>query len=422
MKSDKVPFRLLNDVALREFVVSRFLRYVRICTESSRHTEQTPSTAGQWDLAKTLVAELCELGVQDVRLTDSCYVVARLPASAGLEAVPVIGFLAHLDTSDEVSGRDVKPRLVESYDGKPIELVGGLRLDPTFDPDLAAHVGKTIIHTDGTTLLGADDKAGIAEIMGAVEFLSAHPDIPHGEIEIIFSPDEETGKGLPDFPADIIRAQVAYTVDGGAAGEIEAECFNAAEAVLTFTGKTVHPGYAKGKMVNALLMAAAFVNMLPRAESPETTDGYEGYFYASEIQGGSEQAKLDLLIRDFDHENLRRRKARLKTFARAVEAQFPGGVVSLDIHDQYYNMKEKISTRPEVMDKLQTAVVAIYGSWRLKPVRGGTDGSRLTELGIPTPNIFTGGRNWHGRLEWVSVPDMEAACAVIVELARLWSE
>jgi tripeptide aminopeptidase len=408
--------------SLRDLVVPRFLRYARVCTASSRHTEQTPSTAGQWDLAKMLAAELGDLGLRGVTVTDSCYVVARLPARAGKEAAPVIGFLAHLDTSDEVSGAGVQPRFVESYDGASIELADGLRLDPALDKDLAAHIGKAVIHADGTTLLGADDKAGIAEIMGAVEYMRDHPEIQHGEIEIIFSPDEETGKGLPDFPSELVHAKACYTVDGGAAGEIEAECFNAAEAVVTFNGKAVHPGYAKGKLINAVLMAASFVNMLPRAESPETTDGYEGYFYASEIRGGSEQAQLDVLIRDFDRENLRRRKERLEAFARAVEAEFPGGRVSISIQDQYYNMKEKIAAHPEVLEKLKTAVASVCGSWRLKPVRGGTDGSRLTEQGVPTPNIFTGGRNWHGKLEWASVPDMEATCAVIIELSRVWAD
>ncbi|MDR0374227.1 MAG: peptidase T [Treponema sp.] len=415
-------FKEVDEKNITASIVSRFLRYVQVWTTSCRHVEKTPSTPGQWDLAKLLAEELQTLGVKDVSLTDSCYVIARLPASAGKENVPRVGFLAHLDTSDEVSGKDVKPHLVKNYDGGVIYLAGNLRLDPALDPDLAAQKGKSIIHTDGTTLLGADDKAGIAEIMSAVEWLIQRPEIAHGDVEIIFSPDEETGKGLPDFPYGKSRAAVCYTLDGGALGEIEVECFNAAEATLTFTGKSIHPGYARGKMANAVVMAANFVNMLPRSESPEATDGYFGYFYASEINGTTEKARLDVLVRDFDSGAMKKRLERLAFFAKAVEAQFPDGTVNVEITDQYHNMKEKIDEHPEALDMLMQALSSTGVDVRIKPIRGGTDGSRLTEMGIPTPNIFTGGRNWHGTLEWVSVPEMTAACKVVIELIRLWGE
>jgi tripeptide aminopeptidase len=405
-----------------EKIVERFLRYVRCWTTSDRRIEKTPSTSGQWELARILAEELREIGVTDIVLTESCYVIARIPAAAGGENAPVIGFLAHLDTSDEVSGRDVKPQVVECYDGGRIALAGGLCLDPAVDAELAAQKGNAVIHTDGTTLLGADDKAGVAEIMDALAYLLSHPEKKRGALEIIFSPDEETGKGLPDFPFETIRAEVCYTVDGGGAGEIEAECFNAASAVLTCKGKPVHPGYGRGKMVNAAAMAVSFAAMLPRSESPEAADGYYGYFYLAEISGTSEEARLAVLVRDFDRDAFQRRKLRLERFARAVEAQFPDGEIFLEIKDQYYNMKEKINAEPRAVEKLIQATANRGLVPRLKPIRGGTDGARLTEMGIPTPNIFTGGRNWHGKLEWVSVPEMIAARNVIIELIGLWAE
>lgn len=409
----------------KEKIVERFLRYIRYWTASGRHEGRTPSTDGQWELAKILAEELRLIGVKDVELTESCYVIARIPASLGKEKnekTPVIGFLAHLDTSEEVPSKDINPQVVENYDGGLIELADGLCLDPAIDTELAAQKGKTIIHTDGTTLLGADDKAGIAAIMSAVEYLLLHPEKEHGEVEIIFSPDEETGKGLPDFPREKIRSKFCYTVDGGGAGEIEAECFNAAAALVICKGKPVHPGYGRGKMVNAVSMAASFVSLLPRSESPEATDGYYGYFYPSEISGTSEESRIEILVRDFDREKLRKRCSRLESFAQAVESQFPGGKIILEIKDQYYNMKEKIDAAPLVLEKLVQAVKNAGLTPRLKPIRGGTDGSRLTEMGVPTPNIFTGGRNWHGKLEWVSVPEMEDAGKVIIELIGLWAE
>jgi tripeptide aminopeptidase len=412
----------IDDAALTGLIIPRFLDYVRIWTTSDPHNEATPSTPGQWDLARVLEAELARLGLKDVTLTEHCYVIARLPASPGKETAPVIGFLAHLDTSPDAPGQHVKPIMVKNYDGGRIALHGGLALDPRTDPDLAAQKGRDIIHTDGTTLLGADDKAGIAGIMAAVEYLLRHPDIRHGPVEIIFTPDEETGKGLPHIPLETLKSSACYTLDGGPLGELEVECFNAYGAEVRFQGKVIHPGTARGILVNAALMAAQFAAMLPRSESPEATDGYYGYYCLTMIQGNHEEAVAECILRDFSKEGVERRVRALESFGRAVEAQFPGGKVTVTLRPQYVNMREKIEARPEVLEKLKAAAENVGINFQLKPIRGGTDGSRLTELGIPTPNIFTGGRNFHSRIEWVSVSDMAAACRLIIELARIWGE
>jgi len=345
-----------------------------------------------------------------------------MPASPGKEGATPIGFLAHMDTSSEVSGKDVKPILVENYDGKPIALEGGLVLDPAEEPALAAHKGKSLIHTDGNTLLGADNKAGIAIVIGAAEYLLGHPKIAHGPLELIFSPDEETGKGLPEFPLNDIKAKFCYTIDGGPVGELEWECFNAWGAEIKFTGISMHLGTARGSMVNAALMASVFAAMLPRNESPEATDGYYGYYCPLTIQGDVETATLEIFIRDFDREEGERRIAALDSFARAVEAQFPGGKAEVNSKVQYLNMKEKINERPEALEKLRKAFMNTGVEIVEKPIRGGTDGSRLTQMGIPTPNIFTGGRNFHSRLEWLSVHEMATACRMTIELVKLWAE
>jgi tripeptide aminopeptidase len=306
--------------------------------------------------------------------------------------------LAHLDTAEDVSGRDVRPIVEKNADG------------------------DEIIRTDGTTLLGADDKAGVAEIMTAAGYLAAHPEIKHGPVEIVFSPDEETGKGLPCFPGDKLKASVCYTVDGEGMGEFEAECFNALEARVRFSGKVTHLGKARGELANACLMAAAFAVMLPRAESPEATDGRYGYYCATDLHGGLESAELEILIRDFSLERAKERAAALDLFARAVEAQFPGGAVAVETRPQYYNMKETISAHPEVLTKLEEAARRAGTGFTLNPIRGGTDGSRLCEMGIPTPNIFTGGANFHSPGEYASVRAMAAACRLITELVQVWAE
>ncbi|MDR2766760.1 MAG: tripeptide aminopeptidase PepT [Treponema sp.] len=388
----------LDETVFAKAALSRFLRYVTIDTQSDHGKEATPTTEGQWELAKLLAEECRSLGLAetDVELTDHCYVIARLPASAGNERSPVIGFLAHLDTSADVSGKNVKPIVEESG-------------------------GTTVVRTDGTTLLGADDKAGIAVIMTAAEYLLAHGEIKHGPLEFIFSPDEETGKGLPCFPLEKIRAQACYTLDGGARGEVETECFNAWKAEVRFKGRVIHLGQARGELANAALMAASFAAMLPRAESPEASDGRYGYYCLAGIKGDLETAELAVLIRDFDAARGRERAAALDCFARAVEAQFPGGTVSVESKVQYTNMKDKIDEQPCVRGKLLQAADNLGITVMEKPIRGGTDGSRLTELGIPTPNIFAGGRNFHSVSEWLSVSDMAASCALMLELIRLWA-
>ncbi|GHT93642.1 peptidase T [Spirochaetia bacterium] len=424
-----------EDKTLEELLVPRFLKYVRYWTTSDRRVAETPPTPGQWDLAKALTEELKGLGLRDVELTDHCYVIARLPGTAGRESAPAVGFMAHMDTSSDVSGKDVKAQVVRNYDGKKISLAGfateaegrgspldGYALDPAVDPGLAAQKGRDIIHTDGTTLLGADNKAGIAEIVAALEYILKRPEISHGPLEIIFTPDEETGKGLPDFPLERIKSAACYTLDGGPIGELEAECFNAWKADVEFKGKAIHVGTARGILANAALMAASYAAMLPRPESPEATDGYYGYYCVHEIQGNLESASLELLLRDFEKAGMDRRLAALEVFARAIEAQFPGGKVTVKAEMSYLNMREKIEERPEVLKILKQAFDNAGVEYRLKPIRGGTDGSRLTELGIPTPNIFTGGRNFHSRLEWVSIPEMAAACRVVIELIRLWGD
>ncbi|MCL2044605.1 MAG: peptidase T [Treponema sp.] len=416
------PVTTIPDNRLEPLLVPRFMNYVRCWTESDRHVEETPSSPGQWELAQALKDELLGLGLVDVELTPHCYVIARLPASIGREGAPSIGFLAHLDTAGDVSGKDVKPQLVQAYNGEKIAIDDGLELDPAKEPGLADQAGKAIIHADGSTLLGADNKAGIAEIMAAVEYLLAHPEIPHGPVEIIFTPDEETGKGLPEFPMGKVKSRACYTVDGGPMGELEAECFNAWKADIEFKGRVIHVGAARGILANAALMAASFTVMLPRSESPEATDGYYGYYCPMDISGNLETAKMEVFLRDFENEGMKRRLNALEAIARTVEAQFPGGQVTVQAHPQYYNMKDKIDGNPQVLEYLKTALDNAGIVWRFKPIRGGTDGSRLTELGIPTPNIFTGGRNFHSRLEWIAVNEMCAACRVIIELIRLWGK
>jgi tripeptide aminopeptidase len=414
--------RRLSNTEIVGRVLPRFLKYVRFWTESDRSIADTPSTPGQWELAKALAAELSEIGLSDVELTDHCYVIARLPASAGREKAPVIGFMAHLDTSSDVSGKDVKPVLTERYDGSPIRLAEGRALAPAEFPDLSGRIGDTIITSDGTTLLGADDKAGVAEIVAAAEHLLAHPEIEHGPLEFVFTPDEETGKGLPEYPRDRIRATACYTMDGGPQGELEAECFTAYKADVVFTGKVIHLGAARGKMANAVTMAASFVSMLPRSESPEATDGYYGYYCPLEIKGDPEKASVELYLRDFEQPSMDRRLAALEAFARAVEAQFPGGSVSVASKMQYLNMKRKLDQHPRVLELLLAAAQATGTDPFFKPIRGGTDGSRLTEMGIPTPNVFTGGHNYHSRYEWAGLGEMVAAVETILALVGLWAK
>jgi tripeptide aminopeptidase len=330
--------------------------------------------------------------------------------------------MAHMDTASDVPGSDVSPKIIEAYDGKKLALSAVDSLDPSEYPDLLDHIGDTIITTDGRTLLGADDKAGVAEIMTAIEWISTHPEIQHGALEIFFTPDEETGKGMTLFPLSKVKSVACYTLDGGKSAEIEAECFTAYSVRAEFSGKVIHIGAARGKFANAVAMACHFGALLPRSESPEATDNWYGYYCPIEISGSMERASLDVYLRDFTAEGMERRINAMKTFASAVEAQFPLGKVELTIKKQYLNMKEKLDQNPAVLEKLSEAIRRAGAEPETRPIRGGTDGSRLTEMGIPTPNIFTGGYNYHSRHEWASAGEMSLAVRTLIHLVSLWAE
>ena len=414
----------MNTDLLRHKLKERFCRYAEIWTTSDSSAADSgtlPSTPRQLNLAKVLVEELKTMGLDNAEISADGYVTASIPATAGNESILLC---AHLDTSEDVSGENVIPQLHENYNGTPIYLKNDIVLNPENNPQLTAcaNTADTIITSDGSTLLGADDKAGIAAIMTATEYLLAHPEIPHCELELLFTPDEETGHGMDKVPLDKIKSKVGYTVDGGDSSEIEAECFNAYSVSVDFIGIAMHFGYAKGKMQNAVIMASNFIQLLPRNESPEATDGYDGYYCVTNITGNVEAAHVDIILRDFSISEIERRIAALKTFAQCIEAQFPGGKVILDSRKQYSNMKEKIDESPEVLEYLKQAVKNAGGNAELSPIRGGTDGSRLTELGIPTPNIFTGGHNFHSRQEWLSLNQLELSCKTLIELAKLYAK
>ncbi len=405
-----------------EELLDRFVRYAKIDTQSNRHLDETPTTKTQWDLARALEAELKAIGVPEVKLNELCYLIARVPATRGKENAPCIGLMAHMDTASDVSGSGVQPRVIRGYDGQAVQLSDEYQLSPLEFPDLSDHVDDTIVVTDGSTLLGADDKAGVAEIMTAVAWLMRHPEIEHGPIDIYFTPDEETGKGMDRFPLSEAHAVACYTLDGGKAPEVEAECFTAYAVKAEFIGKVIHIGAARGKLANAVAMAASFIGMLPRSESPEATDGWYGYYCPIEVQGNLDHAVTEIYLRDFSSERMQERIAALKAFAAAVEAQYPAGRVVLDIKQQYVNMKQKLDAHPEVLERLNRAIATAGFEPTMKPIRGGTDGSRLTEMGIPTPNLFTGGYNYHSRFEWASLSEMALAVETVINLARIWAE
>ena len=405
-------------------LLERFLRYVKTWTESNSEQADSgvfPSSPMQTEFAKTLAEELKSIGLNDIFLSEHSYVCGRIPASKGYENFPSVGFLAHMDTVDEVSGKNVNPQVFKNYDGSVLNIGNGIVLDPAKDKHLAESVGQTIITTDGTTLLGADDKAGIAAIMTALENIIKN-DIPHGQIEVIFSPDEETGHGMDKVPTEWIQSKQCYTLDGGHIGELEAECFTAYKSEVTFTGVSTHTGTARPNMVNSITMLSAFVNFLPQTESPETTDGYQGFYAPMQISGGIEQSQLIIFNRDFTMEKMQRRLDNIDIFAKAIEAKFPGGKVEVKHTKQYVNMKEKLDQNPLVVEKLTEAVKNLGITPVFSPIRGGTDGSRLTEMGIPTPNVFTGGHNFHSRSEWASLEQMAAASKTVIELVKLWSK
>jgi tripeptide aminopeptidase len=399
----------------------RFLRYVRVYTTSDRHAATTPTTERQFDLARMLAGELRESGVTDVEVTEHCYVIARIPASPGVYA-PAVVLLAHLDTAPDLSGEKVNPRVWRDYDGSVLEIGHGYRLDPEEYPDLRDHVGGTIITTDGSTLLGADDKAGIAEIMTSISFLVSHPEVPHGEIEIVFTPDEEVGRGVDKLPLEKLHARFGFTVDGGRQGSIEAECFSAWHATVEIEGYVIHPGIAKNRMVNAVTLAGVYLAGLPRSESPEATDGRDGFYCPVEIRGSYGHTEIDLIIRDFDLAEVNRRVAYLEQLARTVEQAYPRSSVTVRAHKQYLNMYDTVSRYPFLLETLQDAVRATGLEPRMEPIRGGTDGARLTEMGLPTPNIFAGGLNFHGRYEWIPLRAMVRATETILYLIAMWAE
>ena len=399
-------------------VTDRFLKYVKFDTKSDENTGVTPSTPGQMVFAKYLKEELEALGLTEITLDDNAYLMATLPANTD-EDIPTIGFIAHLDTSPDMSGENVNPQMVD-YKGGDITLNAdkGIVLSPTQFPELNDYVGETLITTDGTTLLGADEKAGIAEIVTAIEYLKNHPEIKHGKIRIAFNPDEDIGQGAHKFDVVLFGADWAYTMDGGAVGELEFENFNAAVARITFQGRNVHPGYAKGKMINSIRVANQFASMLPRWETPEHTEGYEGFYHVVGIEGSVEETTLTYIIRDHDRARFESRKKELEHLTRKINAEFPG-VATLDLKDQYYNMREKIEPVMHVIDIAKQAIENAGVTPKVQPIRGGTDGAQLSFKGLPCPNIFAGGLNFHGRFEFVPVSSMEKATQVVVEICKL---
>jgi tripeptide aminopeptidase len=405
-------------------IINRFISYVTIDTESDSNSETTPSTSKQWDLANKLVEELKTIGMQDVTIDDKSYIMATLPSNVE-HHVPTIGFISHFDTSPDFCGANVKPQIIPDYDGKDIVLnaAKNIVLSPNYFKDLLQYKGQTLITTDGTTLLGADDKAGITEIVTAMEFLINTPEIKHGKIRIGFTPDEEIGRGAHHFDVEKFGADWAYTMDGSQIGELEYENFNAAAAKITFKGKSVHPGYAKGKMINSMLIANDFISKLPSGETPETTKGYEGFFHVHHVTGSIEETILELIIRDHNKKKFEKRKELIEKITRKINKkfakQFGEDIVITEIKDQYYNMKEKVLPVKHIVDIAEKAMKEIGIKPLIKPIRGGTDGSQLSYKGLPCPNIFAGGHNFHGKYEYVPVESMQKAVEVIVKIAEL---
>ena len=401
-------------------IVERFLKYVGFNTQSNEESGVTPSTPGQMVFARYLKEELESLNLTDVSLDDNGYLFATLPSNTD-KAVPVVGFIAHMDTSPDMSGRDVKPRIVHAYDGGDIVLNEGqgIVLSPSQFPELLDHKGEDLIVTDGTTLLGADDKAGIAEIVSAIVYLQQHPEIEHGTIRIGFNPDEEIGLGAHKFDVERFGCQWAYTMDGGEVGELEYENFNAASARLTFRGRNVHPGSAKDKMINSLRVANRFISMLPPLETPEHTEGYEGFYHLTGMEGTVEQTTVNYIVRDHDRARFENRKKTLEQLADKINAEYGDGTATLELHDQYYNMRQQIEPVMHVVDIARQAISDAGITPQVRAIRGGTDGAQLSFKGLPCPNLFAGGLNFHGRYEFVPVQSMEKAMRVIVNIASL---
>ena len=407
----------------KQHIINRFISYVTIDTESDPNSDTTPSTEKQWDLANKLVEELKAIGMSDVTIDDKAYIMATLPSNVDKD-VPTIGFISHFDTSPDFTGANVKPQIIENYDGKAIVLnkEENIILSPDYFEDLLLYKGQTLITTDGTTLLGADDKAGITEIVSAMEYLIQHPEIKHGTIKVGFTPDEEIGRGAHHFDVEKFGADWAYTMDGSQIGELEYENFNAAGAVITVNGKIVHPGYAKGKMINSMYYASEFMNALPATETPEKTEGYEGFFHLYSIDGKVEQTKLQYIIRDHNREQFENRKQFIKNLVEDLNKKYDAQIFEADIKDQYYNMREKIEPVIYIVEIAEQAMKELGIKPLIKPIRGGTDGSQLSYMGLPCPNIFAGGHNFHGRYEYVPVESMIKATKVICEIAELVAE
>jgi tripeptide aminopeptidase len=407
-----------------QHIIDRFISYVTIDTESDSNSETTPSTAKQWDLANKLVAELKSIGMQDVTIDDKSYIMATLPSNVDHE-VPTIGFVSHFDTTPDFTGANVKPQIIANYDGKDIVLNAeqNIILSPSYFKDLLLYKGQTLITTDGTTLLGADDKAGITEIVTAMEFLINNPEIKHGKIRVGFTPDEEIGRGAHHFDVEKFGADWAYTMDGSQVGELEYENFNAAGAKIIFKGKSVHPGYAKGKMINSILIANDFINALPKDETPQETKGYEGFFHVNHLTGSIEETVLELIIRDHSKQKFEKRKKLIEKITQKINKkfakQFGEDIVVTEINDQYYNMKEKVVPVKYIVDIAEKAMKQVNIKPIIKPIRGGTDGCQLSYKGLPCPNIFAGGHNFHGKYEYVPAESMQKAVEVIIKIAEL---
>ena len=404
----------------KQHLIDRFISYVTVDTESDPTSENTPSTKKQWNLANALVSELKKIGMQDISIDENAYIMATLPSNTDKE-VPVIGFISHFDTSPDFTGANVKPQIIENYDGSDIVLnkEQDIILSPSYFDDLLLYKGQTLITTDGTTLLGADDKAGIAEIISAMEYLINHPELKHGTIKVGFTPDEEIGRGAHKFDVEKFGADWAYTMDGSQVGELEYENFNAAGALVTVKGKIVHPGYAKGKMINSMYIATQFINSLPKMETPEHTEGREGFFHLHTINGAVEETKLQYIIRDHDLSHFEARKNVINKLAAELNSQYGREVISVEIKDQYFNMREKIEPVMHIVKIAEEAMIQANIKPLIKPIRGGTDGSQLSYMGLPCPNIFAGGHNFHGKYEYIPVESMQKAIEVIVNIAQL---
>lgn len=405
-----------------EKVVERFLRYVKYDTKSKEDVVDFPSTPGQLVFLKDLAYELKALGMKDIYQDEHGYVFATLPSNTE-KNVPVIGFIAHVDTSPEISGKDVNPKIVEDYDGQDIVLNDEHRviLSPNEFPELKNYIGQTLITTDGTTLLGADDKAGVAEIITAMEYLINHPEIPHGTIRVGFTPDEETGRGTDFFDVKKFNADFAYTIDGGALGELEYECFSGAKAIITIKGKSTHPGSAKGVMKNAVSIGVELASMLPQDETPEATEGYQGFYHINHFEGRVDGAVLKYIIRDFDRSELEKRKKFIKNVVERINEKYGPGTATMELKDQYYNMREIIDQHKHIVDTAFKAMEALNIKPVVTPIRGGTDGARLSFMGLPCPNLFTGGHNYHGRFEYIPVQSMKKSVDVILKIIDIYT-